>query len=129
MSFVAKKIVNTPSGDRPLRVFRATIPIRVTVNTVVDAVEIDSANTILQGVFEPYGFNALAASAPVTAQPSSLATLVLITLDQPLAIQSIRISQSAPLAANFTLAFYRVDGTTVAEKPTAIAPCTTASPP
>lgn len=122
MSFVAKKIVNTPSGDRPLRVFRATIPIRVTVNTVVDAVEIDPANTILQGVFEPYGFNALAASAPVTAQRSSLATLVLITLDQPLAIQSIRVSQSAPLAANFTLAFYRVDGTTVAEKPTAIAP-------
>lgn len=119
------RTIVTPVGDPPLRVFRQVLFIRFATGGLAEQVDIVSELTVLQGRFRPYDYDALNTEitelqAHVERLSSDGFTLV-VELDAPRRMTQVRLRSGRVTASGFKLEIYRLDGETVAKKPTVVA--------
>ena len=105
----------------PLRFFRQVVRLSFETGDIADRIEIEPENTTLEAVFQPYDYDALAPSAPSKASLTTSGGAVIATLDAPRQIRQVRLSSGTVSEPGYAIEFYRLDGSTLADKPSASA--------
>jgi len=101
--------IDSAVGTVPQRRFRRTWTLNLITDEFAEKIVLEPVNSWLQAKFLPYSFNI--GSAAIQRKDDKT---VVVTLDQPLQVESIRTDSSM----TGSLELYRIDGSTVASEPT-----------
>lgn len=111
--------ITSPVGASPLRVFRQTLLLRFATGGTADGIRIDPDATSLQGTFSQYDYDALNPDEPaLKALRSASGGAVVLALDAPRRVSRISLVSGKVSGSANSLELYRLDGNTLAEKPT-----------
>jgi hypothetical protein len=106
----------SPVEQPPLRFFRQVRYLRLTCGDA-DRIVLDDRTTVLRATFQPHNYNAVPSGSPLTATRRVVDGAIVVSLDAPRQVQRLRLSPSkAP--SGYQVELYRMDGNTLAEKPT-----------
>jgi hypothetical protein len=113
--------ITSPVGAPPLRFFRRAACLCFETGGIADRIRTDLESPILEAVFEPYDYDALSQSK--TSLRASLTDseggAVIVALEAPRQVREVHLSpDTAAPGSDYSLEFYRLDGSTLADKPT-----------
>jgi hypothetical protein len=115
-SLVGIRTIVTPTGSAPRR-FHLPLFLRF-VTGGADQIAVNAVETAFQGAFLPLDYDTLHPPQPLPAALlADLGQAVVVSLDAPRRVRSIRLTANAP-GTGQTIDLYRLDGNAVAEKPT-----------
>ena len=110
------RTIADPATGTPRR-FQLPLFLRVATGGA-DGIAVLTGGTLLKGAFQPLDYDALhPPRQSLAAALADLGNAVIVTLDAPRRIRSIRLTPSAP-GNSQTLDLCRLDGNAIAEKPT-----------
>jgi hypothetical protein len=111
--------ITSPVGTPPLRVFRRILLLRFVTGGLADGIRIDAEATSLKGRFSTYDYDALNPDEPaLKALLSNSGDAVVVALDAPRQVSEIHLSSGKASGAGYSVELYRLDGSTLSEKPT-----------
>ncbi len=114
--------VTSPVGASPLRVFRQVLVLRFVTGGIADDIRIDPNATSLKGTFSSFGYDALNPGEPgLEAVLSGSGGAVVVALDAPRQVSQIQLISGRASGTGNSVELYRLDGNTLAEKPTSSA--------
>jgi hypothetical protein len=86
---------------------------------MADRIAIDLESPTLEAVFEPYDYDALSQSkTSLEASLTDSGGAVIVALEAPRQVRQVRLSPGTAPGSGYSLEFYRLDGSTLADKPT-----------
>jgi hypothetical protein len=111
--------VTSPVRFPPLRFFRRTLILRFATGGITDGIRIESDATTLKGTFSSFDYDALnPGESALKALLSSSGGAVIVVLDAPRQVRQVRLSAGKASGSGYSVELYRLDGNTLAEKPT-----------
>jgi len=110
--------VKTVVDEPPLRFFREVVSLRFTTGRMADRIAIqnnDDEIPTFTGVFNYYDYSLASPTESLTLSDEA----VIVTLDAPRQVREIHLSADTTSDSKYSLEFYRLDGNTLSESPTA----------
>lgn len=107
-------------GEGTQRVFRQVLYLRFGLDGYADAIRIVPAQTQVRGRFLAYDYDAKSVANPaLAAQLSNADNAVVVQLDAPRQLRTVRLSNTLAPGASSKVTVHRVDGNQVVEEATA----------
>lgn len=120
MSGVQTWLLDGTVGEGPQRLFRQVLYLRFVLDGYADGILISPEQTRLCGRFLAYEYDAQHVSTPaLAAQLSNGDNGVLVQLDAPRQLRTVRLHNALALGASSKVTVHRVDGNQVVEEATA----------
>ena len=111
--------ITSPMAAPPLRFFRRAACLCFETGGVADRISIDLGSTTLRAVFGPYDYDALnqnktSLKASLTASEGAVS----VALEAPRQVRRVSLSSGTAPGSGYSVELYRLDGNTLADKPT-----------
>jgi hypothetical protein len=106
--------VTTPRDLARGRIFRRVVRLRFETHGLADAIAVDPAQTALEASFAPYEADALLAGPLAATLSSGGTTAVVVQLDAPRQVRSVKLKPAVVLDASSEIRLHRIDQATVA---------------
>lgn len=110
--------IKTVIDEPPLRFFREVVSLRFTTGGMADRIAIqnnDDEAATFTGVFNCYDYSLASLTESLTFSDEA----VIVTLDAPRQVREIHLSADTTSESKYSLEFYRLDGNTLSDSPTA----------
>ena len=111
--------ITSPVGAPPLLFFRRAACLRFETGGIADRISIDRGPTSLKAAFRPCDYDALRQrKTSLKASLTASSGAVVVALDAPRQVRRVSLSSGTAPGSGYSIEFYRLDGNTLADKPT-----------